>query len=295
MHSHFLLWFLAAFLWPLLQLFPSFAMNLCLILTLAFSTVYAQCKGPFDRLSNRCAELESDFIIDQPSASTEWANGSPFPVSWTMGLLDNINSFDVELTRLNQDGLFFVALNGKPHQISDPNQIQLAPPTSPRIVQRPQHPPPRRPRRRRLLSLIHEYHTQPHSRRLCTVYRHKLHCLPEPESEPLGSNRDHLWRSQSPPTIRRHPRHTHKRWQQRHLQSTVLAKSESPRIRKYYRTLRRVLRRGHDALVVTSSTYRLILLFSFQWTISSTSCIGPSCSRPAAVCDNALISCLIVR
>ncbi|KIJ67998.1 hypothetical protein HYDPIDRAFT_173709 [Hydnomerulius pinastri MD-312] len=49
------------------------------------------------------------FIINQPSASSSWANGSPYPVSWTKGLLDGIDTFDVELTRLHEDGLYLVA------------------------------------------------------------------------------------------------------------------------------------------------------------------------------------------
>ncbi|KAI9572309.1 hypothetical protein HD554DRAFT_2068872 [Boletus coccyginus] len=51
------------------------------------------------------------FVVNQPSTSTSWANGSPYPFSWTKGLLDGINSFDVELTRLSADGLIFVAKN----------------------------------------------------------------------------------------------------------------------------------------------------------------------------------------
>jgi len=51
------------------------------------------------------------FIIDQPSASATWNNGVSYPVSWTKGLLDGIYGFDVELTRLSEDGLIFVAQN----------------------------------------------------------------------------------------------------------------------------------------------------------------------------------------
>lgn len=59
-------------------------------------------------------DSKPDFIINQPSASTSWANGSPYPISWTKGLLDGIGTFDIELTRLHEDGLIFVAHNGKP-------------------------------------------------------------------------------------------------------------------------------------------------------------------------------------
>jgi len=49
------------------------------------------------------------FVVDQPSGSTSWANGSPYPLKWTKGLLDGINAFDVELTRLQEDGLILLA------------------------------------------------------------------------------------------------------------------------------------------------------------------------------------------
>ncbi|KAG8213572.1 hypothetical protein J3R82DRAFT_10228 [Butyriboletus roseoflavus] len=55
------------------------------------------------------AQAQYYFIINQPSASSSWANGSPYPFSWTKGLLDGLNSFDVELTRLHEDGLFLIA------------------------------------------------------------------------------------------------------------------------------------------------------------------------------------------
>ena len=63
-----------------------------------------------------------DFIVNQPSASTSWANGSPYPFTWTKGLLDGIDNFDVELTRIGQDGLIYVAQNGTP---SSPNPFAL--------------------------------------------------------------------------------------------------------------------------------------------------------------------------
>ncbi|KAN0090747.1 hypothetical protein V8E55_004313 [Tylopilus felleus] len=70
---------------------------------------------PLLTLTFLCALLSSVhaqyFIVNQPSASTSWANGSPYPFSWTKGLLDGIDTFDVELTRLHEDGLIYVAQN----------------------------------------------------------------------------------------------------------------------------------------------------------------------------------------
>ncbi|EGN94810.1 hypothetical protein SERLA73DRAFT_187871 [Serpula lacrymans var. lacrymans S7.3] len=57
------------------------------------------------------AAMSSYFIINQPGASSSWKNGSPYPVMWTKGLLDGVNSFDVEITRLSEDGLYYVARN----------------------------------------------------------------------------------------------------------------------------------------------------------------------------------------
>ncbi|KAF9475586.1 hypothetical protein BDN70DRAFT_231585 [Pholiota conissans] len=59
-------------------------------------------------VSSVCA---SYFVITEPQAKTEWVNGSPHLVQWTKGLLDDINGFDVEMTRLSKDGLTLVAMN----------------------------------------------------------------------------------------------------------------------------------------------------------------------------------------
>lgn len=58
-------------------------------------------------------EDTSDFVVNQPGSSTTWINGSPYPVSWTMGLLDGIGTFDVEITRLSRGGVYLVATGRK--------------------------------------------------------------------------------------------------------------------------------------------------------------------------------------
>ncbi|KAI6019224.1 hypothetical protein BKA83DRAFT_4302980 [Pisolithus microcarpus] len=55
------------------------------------------------------ASVHAYFIVDQPGASTSWAVGSPYPVTWTKGLQDGIDMFDMELMRLYEDGLYLVA------------------------------------------------------------------------------------------------------------------------------------------------------------------------------------------
>jgi hypothetical protein len=52
------------------------------------------------------------FVINQPSAGTQWSNGAVNAISWTKGLLDGIDTFDVELARLGTEGLIFVAREG---------------------------------------------------------------------------------------------------------------------------------------------------------------------------------------
>ncbi|TDL27097.1 hypothetical protein BD410DRAFT_783284 [Rickenella mellea] len=51
----------------------------------------------------------SYFIVNQPQQGSQWVNGQANPISWTKGLLDGVNSVDVELARLSSDGLIYVA------------------------------------------------------------------------------------------------------------------------------------------------------------------------------------------
>ncbi|KAG1808009.1 uncharacterized protein BJ212DRAFT_1385052 [Suillus subaureus] len=53
--------------------------------------------------------VDAYFVVNQPGSSTSWKNGSPYPVSWTLGLEDGIDSFDIEITRLSRVGIYFVA------------------------------------------------------------------------------------------------------------------------------------------------------------------------------------------
>lgn len=53
--------------------------------------------------------VDAYFVVNQPGSSTSWKNGSPYPVSWTMGLKDGFDTFDIEITRLSRGGIYFVA------------------------------------------------------------------------------------------------------------------------------------------------------------------------------------------
>ncbi|OCH86592.1 hypothetical protein OBBRIDRAFT_797049 [Obba rivulosa] len=66
------------------------------------------------------ASVRAYFIVNSPVSGTVWANGAANPVQWTKGLEDGVDSFDIELTRLSQQGLTFVA-QGVPSTLSTIN------------------------------------------------------------------------------------------------------------------------------------------------------------------------------
>lgn len=51
----------------------------------------------------------SDFVVTYPTKGVQVVNGQTFPVTWSKGLLDGVDSFDLELTRMGTDGLIYVA------------------------------------------------------------------------------------------------------------------------------------------------------------------------------------------
>ena len=53
------------------------------------------------------------FQITSPSQGTQLQNGAANKVTWVKGLLDDVNAFDVEMSRLSVDGLILVARDGK--------------------------------------------------------------------------------------------------------------------------------------------------------------------------------------
>ncbi|KAI8996304.1 hypothetical protein BD414DRAFT_477470 [Trametes punicea] len=55
------------------------------------------------------AYANSYFVISQPGKGAQWLNGAVNPITWTKGLLDGVHSVDIELARLSQDGLIFIA------------------------------------------------------------------------------------------------------------------------------------------------------------------------------------------
>ena len=57
--------------------------------------------------------LFPDFQVTYPTQGAQLANGQTFSVTWTKGLLDGVNFFDLELTRMNTNGLILIARDSR--------------------------------------------------------------------------------------------------------------------------------------------------------------------------------------
>ncbi|CAL1698612.1 unnamed protein product [Somion occarium] len=55
------------------------------------------------------ADAHSYFIVTSPTQGTQLQNGAANRITWIKGLLDDIDAFDVEMSRLSVDGLILVA------------------------------------------------------------------------------------------------------------------------------------------------------------------------------------------
>ncbi|KAJ7184102.1 hypothetical protein C8R46DRAFT_449942 [Mycena filopes] len=51
------------------------------------------------------------FVVTAPKLNDQWANGDTRMISWVKGAHDGVTSFDIEMSRLNSDGLTLVAKN----------------------------------------------------------------------------------------------------------------------------------------------------------------------------------------
>lgn len=49
------------------------------------------------------------FMVTAPSSGTQWANGAANLVSWVKGLEDGVDGVDIEMSRLSQDGIIYIA------------------------------------------------------------------------------------------------------------------------------------------------------------------------------------------
>ncbi|KAK0197981.1 hypothetical protein F5146DRAFT_1017709 [Armillaria mellea] len=55
--------------------------------------------------------LPAYFVINEPQLSAQWSNGAVNVVTWAKGVEDDITSFDMEMLRLSQDGVTYIAYN----------------------------------------------------------------------------------------------------------------------------------------------------------------------------------------
>ncbi|KIY53553.1 hypothetical protein FISHEDRAFT_33088, partial [Fistulina hepatica ATCC 64428] len=51
------------------------------------------------------------FMVNSPARGTMWKNGEVAVFSWEKGIEDGVDAFDLELSRLSDTGLTYVALN----------------------------------------------------------------------------------------------------------------------------------------------------------------------------------------
>ncbi|PPQ66410.1 hypothetical protein CVT26_011279 [Gymnopilus dilepis] len=68
------------------------------------------------------------FVINNPSASTQWPNNAANLVTWQKGVLDGVDMFDMEMARMSTDGLTLVARNVPAAQGKINIQLQDIPP-----------------------------------------------------------------------------------------------------------------------------------------------------------------------
>jgi len=95
--------------------------SLAVIPTSVLSLLLAWCLIPL-------ANANPYFIITSPSTGSQWANGSPNVLTWVKGVDDGVDAFDLEMSRLSQDGLFLIA-NQVPTTLSSLNiLLQDVPP-----------------------------------------------------------------------------------------------------------------------------------------------------------------------
>ncbi|TEB22157.1 hypothetical protein FA13DRAFT_1521609 [Coprinellus micaceus] len=51
------------------------------------------------------------FLVTYPTRAAQWAQGTTHQLTWEKGLLDGVEGYDVELTRMSRDELVLVARN----------------------------------------------------------------------------------------------------------------------------------------------------------------------------------------
>jgi hypothetical protein len=87
---------------------PSFLHPLLLVALLPLAAHGCKFAPPFD-INIPSYFPPTDFQVTYPTKGAQLANGQTYPITWEKGLLDGVNFFDLELTRMNSNGLILIA------------------------------------------------------------------------------------------------------------------------------------------------------------------------------------------
>ncbi|KAK0185733.1 hypothetical protein F5146DRAFT_1125088 [Armillaria mellea] len=66
----------------------------------------------------------SYFMVKEPREGAQWSNSAVNVLSWEKGVWDGVTHFDIEMTRLSEDGITYIAYN-VPSQPSSPTSLNI--------------------------------------------------------------------------------------------------------------------------------------------------------------------------
>jgi len=77
-----------------------------------FSNLFASSTTAFIVLAFFSVKASANyFIVSNPAASAQWSNNAANLLTWQKAVLDGVNMFDVEMSRMSTDGLTLIARN----------------------------------------------------------------------------------------------------------------------------------------------------------------------------------------
>ncbi|KAK0485284.1 hypothetical protein EDD18DRAFT_704250 [Armillaria luteobubalina] len=66
----------------------------------------------------------SYFMVKEPREGAQWSNSAVNVLEWEKGVWDGVTHFDVEMTRMSEDGITYIAYN-VPAQPSSPTSLNI--------------------------------------------------------------------------------------------------------------------------------------------------------------------------
>ncbi|KAK0222123.1 hypothetical protein IW262DRAFT_1460438 [Armillaria fumosa] len=66
----------------------------------------------------------SYFMVKEPREGAQWSNSAVNVLSWEKGVWDGVTHFDIEMTRLSEDGITYIAYN-VPSQPYSPTSLNI--------------------------------------------------------------------------------------------------------------------------------------------------------------------------